>query len=236
MFEFLKYDKEKSLFFSFLLLVLLICWSFPEPASALRNTSANRECAICHIMWLDDFKRKDVSPLIPYEPLPTVKTGKQDVVSTDRMCFSCHDGFVLDSRSLWKKNHYNHPVGVIPSDKVTIPTDEGKTIFPMNNDGKLYCGSCHTAHAQDWNEKNTTLFMRMDNENSSICTSCHRDRSANPENSNHPINTKLKDNPVSLSFARPVMLYTARKGKKFWPKRTRIRTSVPVVMKTRLKS
>ena len=198
MFESLKYDKEKSLFFSFLLLVLMICWSFPETASALRKTSANRECAICHIMWLDDFKRKDVSPLIPYDPLPTVKTGKQDVVSTDRMCFSCHDGFVLDSRSLWKKNHYNHPVGVVPSDKVTIPTDEGKTIFPMNNDGKLYCGSCHTAHAQDWNEKNTTIFMRMDNENSSICTSCHRDRSANPENSNHPINTKLKDNPVSL--------------------------------------
>lgn len=199
MFEFLqKHDREKNLFIALLLLVGVVSWLFAEPASAARKTSANRECAICHIMWLDDFKRKDVTPLIPYDPLPTVKTGKQDVVSTERMCFSCHDGFVLDARSLWKKDHYNHPVGIKPSDNVTIPTDEGKIIFPMNKDGKLYCGSCHTAHAQDWNEKNATLFMRMNNQNSSMCTTCHTGRLTGPKKGNHPVNEKVKKMPASL--------------------------------------
>lgn len=193
-----RHNKEKKLFIALLLVIGLFSWLIPEQASAARKTSANRECAICHIMWLEDFKRQDVSPLVPYDPLPTVNTGKQDVVSTEQMCFSCHDGFVLDSRSLWKKNHYNHPVGVIPSDKVTIPTDEGKTIFPMNNDGKLYCGSCHTAHSQDWNEKNTTLFMRTNNDDSSMCTACHAGRLTGPEKGNHPVNKKLEKIPPSL--------------------------------------
>lgn len=199
MFEYLqKYDRGIKLFITLLLLTGLVSWLLMEPASAARKTSANRECAICHIMWLDDFKRKDVTPLIPYDPLPTVKSGRQDVVSTERMCFSCHDGFVLDSRIQWKKNRHSHPVGIKPSNNVTIPTDEGKIIFPMNKDGKLYCGSCHTAHAQDWNEKNTTLFMRMNNQNSNMCTTCHIDRAANPGNSNHPINKKFKEIPASL--------------------------------------
>ncbi len=80
--------------------LLLILSLLPPPASATRLPSANRECATCHIMWLTEFKRKNVTPLIPFDPQPTVDTGKQDVVSTERMCFSCHDGFVLDSRFL----------------------------------------------------------------------------------------------------------------------------------------
>ena len=189
----------KSTLIAILLLLGIVSWLFPEPASALRNkTSANRECSICHIMWLDDFKREDVTPLIPFDPLPVEKTGKQDVVSTDRMCFSCHDGFVLDSRFLWKKNRHNHPVGVIPTDDVTIPTSQGKTVFPMNEDGKLYCGSCHTAHAQDWDADNTTLFMRMDNSNSNICTACHLNRVDGLKKGNHPIHKELKELPPSL--------------------------------------
>ncbi len=130
--------RRKSQVIALVLLVGIVSWLFPEPAAALRSkTSANRECSICHIMWLDEFKREDVKPLIPFDPLPVEKTGKQDVVSTDRMCFSCHDGFVLDSRFLWKKNRHNHPVGVIPTDDVTIPTSKGKIVFPLNQDGKL---------------------------------------------------------------------------------------------------
>ena len=189
----------KSLFIAFVLLLGIVGWLFPEPAAALRTKpSANRECSICHIMWLDEFKREDVKPLIPFDPLPLEKTGKQDVVSTDRMCFSCHDGFVLDSRFLWKKNRHNHPVGVVPTDDVTIPTSQGKVVFPLNEDGKLYCGSCHTAHAQDWDPNNASLFLRLDNSNSNICTACHLNRVDGLAKGNHPINKKLKELPPSL--------------------------------------
>lgn len=193
--------REKRLFIAIILLLGISSWLFPESSSAITRlkTSGNRECAICHIMWLDEFKRKDVTPLIPYDPLPVEKTGKQDVSSTDQMCFSCHDGFVLDSRFLWKKERHNHPVGIKPSNDVTIPTAEGKTIFPMNEDGKVYCGTCHTAHGLDWDEKkNTTIFMRMDNRNSNICTACHLNRVTGPKNGNHPVHKKLKKLPPSL--------------------------------------
>ncbi len=193
-------NRRQRLFVGFILLVGLCNWLFPEDASALRRkTSSNRECAICHIMWLDDFKREDLVPLIPYDPLPEVESGRQDVASTDQMCFSCHDGFVLDSRFLWKTNRHNHPVGVKPSDDVTIPTVQGKTIFPMNEDGKLYCGSCHSAHGIDWKEKqSSTIFMRMESRNSNLCTACHLNRVTGPEKGNHPIHKKLKELPPSL--------------------------------------
>ena len=68
-----------------------------------KTPSANRECSTCHIMWLNEFKQSQIPTLIPYEPKPVVDTGKQDVSSTEMMCFSCHDGFVLDSRFMWQK-------------------------------------------------------------------------------------------------------------------------------------
>ena len=190
---------KNNLFIGFIILAGLCVWLFPESASALRRkTSTNRECAICHVMWLDEFKRKDVAPLIPYDPLPVVETGKQDVASTEQMCFSCHDGFVLDSRFKWKKNRFNHPVGVKPSDDVTIPTSEGKTVFPLNEEGKIYCGTCHTAHGVEWNAKDTTLFLRIENRNSNLCTACHLNRVTGPKKGNHPINKKLEKLPPAL--------------------------------------
>jgi hypothetical protein len=89
---------------------LLVC----ETAHAARLPSANRECAACHVAWITDFKRDDVTTLIPYEPKAKTESGQQDSSSTDRMCFSCHDGFVLDSRFLWKDSGHGHPLGQKP--------------------------------------------------------------------------------------------------------------------------
>jgi len=186
---------------SFTVTVFLLYFIFlllPDLAHGVRKTSANRECATCHIMWLDEFKRKDVTPLIPYDPLPVVKTGKQDVASTEQMCFSCHDGFVLDSRSLWKKSHYSHPVGVKPSKDVHIPTAQGKIIFPLNLDKNIYCGTCHTAHGVDWTSKDSPIFLRMENRDSSLCMACHLNRSTGVREGNHPVGVILKQRPSVL--------------------------------------
>ena len=161
--------------------------------AAIQLPSANRECASCHIMWLTEFKREDVSTLIPYDPKPVMNTGAQDVSSTDPMCFSCHDGFVLESRYLWKEGKYAHPVGVKPSDKIKIPVVEGKNLFPLNDDGKVYCGTCHTAHGVDWNQKDTAIFMRVRNDSGQLCTSCHEEKTKGPEHGGHPIKVKIKE-------------------------------------------
>ena len=167
-------------------------------AEASREVSGKRECSTCHIMWLKDFNRKDVTPLIPFEPKQVVASGKQDVSSTNKMCFSCHDGFVLDSRFVWKSGRHTHPVGIKPSDKIIIPTSDGKTIFPLNDDGKVYCGTCHTAHGVDWNQSESPVFLRVKNVESSMCLACHLDKSTGSDEGNHPIFKKPPNKPHRL--------------------------------------
>lgn len=171
------------------------------PAPAARDVGPQRECATCHIMWLEDFKRPDVVPLVAYDPKPMTDTGRQDVASTERMCFSCHDGYVLDSRAQWRDRKHAHPVGVKPSDKVRIPTSAGKVVFPLNDDGKIYCGTCHTAHGVDWDQKQSPVFLRVKNVDSSLCLGCHLDRSTGPAEGNHPVFRKLPQRPAALVAA-----------------------------------
>ncbi len=182
-------------------LLAALLFFLPRFAEAARDISPQRECATCHVMWMVDFNRNDVTPLIAYNPKPAEPTGRQDVVSADRMCFSCHDGFVLDSRFVWKNRQNFHPIGVKPSDKVNIPTAEGKLMFPLNYDGKMYCGTCHSAHGVEWGEQLSPVFLRMKNVESSMCMGCHLERGTGPGEGNHPVFRPLKEVPSALREA-----------------------------------
>ncbi len=177
--------------FSGLLFLTLILFSYCSQAT-MRLPSANRECATCHIMWLTEFKREDISTLIPYNPKPVMPSGKQDISSTEPICFSCHDGFVLESRYLWENNKHAHPVGIKPSDKIEIPLVEGKNLFPLNDDGKVYCGTCHSAHGVAWDQKDTAIFMRVRNENGQLCMACHKNKIKGPKHGSHPLKVKIQ--------------------------------------------
>lgn len=181
-------------------LVLLLVLGF-SPVHGARDVAPQRECATCHIAWLTDFKRQDVTPLIAYEPKPVTESGREDVASTSRMCFSCHDGFMIESRATWTDVRHQHPVGVKPSAKVTLPTSNGKTLFPLNDDGKVYCGTCHTAHGVDWEQSQSPVFMRMKNVDSSLCLACHRDRANGPAEGNHPTLRPMASPPEALRSA-----------------------------------
>ncbi|HEB55389.1 MAG TPA: hypothetical protein ENI98_03595, partial [Gammaproteobacteria bacterium] len=191
-----------ALWLAFFLALLLFARS---AQAAMRQPSANRECSTCHIMWLTEFKRKDVKTLIPFDPKPLMPSGKQDIASSEPICFSCHDGFVLESRFLWEENKHAHPVGKKPSEKITIPVVDGKKLFPLNDDGKIYCGSCHTAHGVDWEQKKTAVFMRVRNQNGQLCTACHKDKTRGPDHGMHPLDRKiqklLKSPPEKLMAA-----------------------------------
>lgn len=172
-----------------------------DGAYAAREVSENRECATCHVMWLKEFKQKEITPLIPYNPKPVVESGKQDVSSTEKMCFSCHDGFVLDSRFMWKDKSHAHPVGVKPSHTMRIPTSKGKTIFPLNDDGRVYCGTCHSAHGVDWKDEKSPIFLRVRNVDSSMCLACHLQKGEGTKQGNHPIFKKSQHGSENLLLA-----------------------------------
>jgi predicted CXXCH cytochrome family protein len=170
--------------------ICLLCYS-PVKSQML---SSKRECAICHIAWMDDFKMEGkkifVDPIIRGE---VIIAGRQGVVSTQEICYTCHDGAVLDSRDMaWMPG--SHPVFVKPSKNVTIP----KT-FPLDKKGRIFCGTCHSAHGVDWGKKpdevilDRTIFLRHENPNSFICRQCHTNKLPGENNNNHPVNvTSLK--------------------------------------------
>jgi predicted CXXCH cytochrome family protein len=142
-----------------------------------------RECAICHITWLDAFRIRE-EPGVEESWAPTLIEKTLDVVANDEMCYSCHDGFVMDSRlRVWEGT--GHSVGKKPSDKVVIPDG-----MPMNREGTVYCGTCHTPHGVG--EKNADLtgsfFLRIENVDSNLCTQCHVSEQRDLRRRNHSVN------------------------------------------------
>lgn len=174
------------------LIIIFLLFYAQYSSAAVRLPSANRECASCHIMWLTDFKRDDVTPLIDYNPKPVMNSGKQDIASSEPICFSCHDGFVLESRFLWEKNKHAHPVGQKPSKNIKIPIVDGKNLFPLNEEGRMYCGTCHSAHGVSWDQKKTAVFMRVANEDGQLCMACHKDKIKGPKHGSHPLKRKIQ--------------------------------------------
>ena len=147
------------------LLTISIVLALGSSAIALEKSS-KRNCAICHVMWLDDF-RTDKETLIEWQPGNVLMKDTQGVVSSEEMCYSCHDGYVMDSRSVtWKYN--GHRTFVKPSKNVTVPAD-----LPLSNKDEIYCGTCHTAHGggsnTDASISGGLSFLRKDNIDSQMC-------------------------------------------------------------------
>lgn len=142
---------------------------------APRNPDSAKECAICHYRWIDTFFIDGRgSDLVPYQA--------EKVVSKPEICFSCHDGSVVDSRAR-VYNDLRHKINKPPPDYMRIPK-----IFPMDKDGNMQCATCHTAHGVSSEmgiEK--TIFIRTSNKDSAMCRMCHADKDGGPLYGNHPI-------------------------------------------------
>ncbi len=134
------------------------------------------KCPVCHTDRLRENKRRRAVTLVPHDPRPVLETGKQMESSTPAMCFSCHDGFVRDSRSLWKQGHEGHRIGMSPSASITLPKNDDEPVFPMNDDGRMYCGSCHSAHQIEAAANVGPPFMRVNPVDGNLCQACHDDK------------------------------------------------------------
>jgi predicted CXXCH cytochrome family protein len=179
------------------ILVALSAFSLSQRANAL-EMSSKRNCAICHVMWLDDF-RTDKETLIKWQPGNVLMKDTQGVVSSEEMCYSCHDGYVVDSRyTAWKYNQ--HKTFIKPPKGFAIPAN-----FPLSNKNEIYCGTCHSAHGGGANTDATISgglsFLRTDNIDSRMCEMCHTKQAAFNRYQGHPVKTKSYDIPEILFAA-----------------------------------
>ncbi len=168
-----------------LLLILTILQFFLSAESGAevknpRNPDSAKECAICHFRWIDTFylDRKG-SDLVEYQ--------SEIVVAKEEICFTCHDGSVVDSRGQVYNDH-RHKVNEVPPVDMKFPKE-----FPLDKNGKMQCSTCHSAHGVSSEmgiEK--TIFLRASNENSGMCIMCHDDKGGGIDEGNHPMG-KLKD-------------------------------------------
>ncbi|UCE72155.1 MAG: cytochrome c3 family protein [Nitrospiraceae bacterium] len=151
-----------------------------------RNPNSAKECAICHYRWIDTFFLDGRgTDLVPFQ--------SDKVVAEPEMCFSCHDGSVVDSRAK-VYNDQHHKVDKAPPADMKIPAT-----FPLDKNGNMQCFTCHTAHgvpSEMGIEK--TIFIRTSNENSSMCKLCHTDKNGSTAKGNHPIGPGDKRIPERL--------------------------------------
>ena len=148
------------------------------PARAQERTEVAEQfkCPTCHVTRLKEVKKPAGPLLVDAEAASAEDYGKQESASTQRMCLSCHDGFVRDSRFVWSEGHMTHPVGVKPPASMKLPMAGENPLFPLNEDGEVYCGTCHSAHLGDGAAATAPDFVRASPENGQLCQNCHADK------------------------------------------------------------
>jgi predicted CXXCH cytochrome family protein len=174
-------------------LVFLTGMSFAQ-GEAPRNPDSAKECAICHYRWIDTF-------FVDGRGTDLVEYQAEKVVAKSEICFSCHDGSVVDSRAR-VYNDLRHKINATPPKHMEIPK-----IFPLDKDGNMQCATCHTAHgvpSEMGIEK--TIFIRTSDKDSGMCRMCHADKDGGAKSGNHPMGAtdmKIPQNLIS-QHATPI--------------------------------
>jgi len=188
----------KKIFFLnvFIILQMFLLNSAFAAVEAPKNPNSAKGCAICHYRWVDTFFVEGKgSELVEYQ--------SEKVVATPEMCISCHDGSVKDSRARMN-NDYGHKTNVPPPDKMKIPE-----IFPLDENGKVQCATCHTAHGvPSGPDSQETIFMRTSNKDSAMCRECHPDKRGGITAGHHPMG------PTKQPIARKLIDRGAISGEK----------------------
>lgn len=130
------------------------------------ETPSRKNCVTCHASWSTDYSQEErdrESPVLPEASL--------------RMCDSCHNGNVIDSRAALGSGHQHPDIHYKNEEEEKIRKrreergDKTPKEFPLVK-GELYCGSCHTPH-KEHEGKDKNLWMRGSNSGRDICNGCH---------------------------------------------------------------
>lgn len=171
----------------FILTLLTLSFTGAEAQVEKLKPDSSKDCALCHYEWMPEF-------LYESKGTPLVEFQKEKVVAHERMCFSCHNGTVGDSRiRIWTGDV--HKLEKIPA-HMNIPGN-----LPLSIDGKMDCRTCHSAHSTgDPKEEGVekSVFLRVENNNSELCRACHTDIGSTKMGITHPM-TPVKENTSSVS-------------------------------------
>ncbi|MEP0842660.1 MAG: hypothetical protein HRF43_08100 [Phycisphaerae bacterium] len=151
--------------------VTMVSRSYAQPLGLQANSG--RDCAVCHLNWVESFKQP-AAVLLMDDP-------GYGVVAEADTCLGCHDGSVGDSRRrVWVE--HGHRTGIRPPATMKVPDQ-----LPLD-DGRISCRTCHTAHSGQGPETlATTVFVRVRNDASQLCIACHQDKTKGPELGTHPV-------------------------------------------------
>ncbi len=171
---------------AFLLFLMAVITTDLFAASEELTPNSSRECSMCHIRWMDEFKSEETSNLLIDYP-------KTKQAAAEMMCYSCHDGSIADSRwKVWETSR--HKTGEKPSDKITVPES-----YPLDKEGNIQCYTCHSAHGVEGRtDMATAIFLREPNINSSMCRKCHQGKDRGPDEGSHPVDVKFPDFPKKI--------------------------------------
>jgi predicted CXXCH cytochrome family protein len=180
---------RRSVTFSLVPPLLLVVSLFAAGArgqQSLLTRDSKRECANCHLDWVDSFERPGAVLLIDRPVKPAA--------ALEETCRGCHDGSVGDSRrEVWLE--HGHRVNEKPTDRIKVPDH-----MPLE-DGRMVCRTCHTAHAVPTaNDLSKVVFLRAAKEGG-LCQQCHVDRAYAAEHTSHPL--------AKLPFPLPEELHDA---------------------------
>ena len=148
--------------------------------------SPRKQCAVCHVAWSLGFSDRDDS-LAPWPGGADLVEGTVGGASTEDICYSCHDGYVQDSRKGGFTGR-GHPTGIRPLAGMDVPAS-----MPRTRTGEIYCGTCHTVHSQAASERiDFSLFLRTRNDRSELCLACHpAEGGKEPGVAGHPVHVPV---------------------------------------------
>lgn len=152
----------KKILFIIPALLLFITAAYAGTTSSM-SPDSSKECAICHYEWVPQF-------MFELKGTELVEYPKGKTVATEKMCFSCHNGTVGDSRiKIWSGDM--HKIAQKIPDHIKVPSN-----LPLV-DGMVGCRTCHTAHATGKPKEEgveRSVFLRVENPDSQLCQSCHK--------------------------------------------------------------
>lgn len=189
--------------------------SFLPPAknNAAPVEPSQKNCLACHLSWLKETAQPDKNGVLPDGSFV--------------MCYSCHNGAIVDSRLRIGTNKQHSSVYDDEKLKkqrfVEKRTDKLPNDFPHGEHNVLNCTSCHTPHTKDNpKQSNETLYkehgnawLRVPNKNGDLCEKCHESKAKNAREKetqnrgiNHPLAIKLAVPPEknALGFATETKL------------------------------
>lgn len=165
-----------------ILLLTALSGLLAQPRSAVAVVSRaehSRECVMCHITWGDGYTRleKDLAP----PRYDVIIDGFRERNSSVEMCWSCHDGFVLDDRETFGRGDPH---------LAKLPADHPRGDLPLDGRGEMYCGTCHTPHSHKMGRKfDLSPFLRKSALSSELCLDCHADHQGGRWN--HPLHAPM---------------------------------------------